>query len=49
VGEFKVASQKKALLDLYKDYSEQSQGNQGATQEIATTGVLTNSSDWFAD
>jgi hypothetical protein len=49
VGESKVASLKKALLDLYKDYSEHSQGNQGATQEIATTEVLTNSSNRFAD
>jgi hypothetical protein len=49
VGESKVASLKKALLDLHKDYSEHSQGNQGATQEIATTEVLTNSSNRFAD
>jgi hypothetical protein len=49
VGDSKVASLKKALLDLYKDYSEQSQSNQGATQEIATTQVLTNSSNRFAD
>jgi hypothetical protein len=48
-GESKVASLKRALLDLYKDYSEQWQGNQDVTEEIATTEVLTNSSNRFAD
>jgi hypothetical protein len=48
-GESKVAALKRALLDLYKDYSEQWQGNQDVTQEIATAEVLTNSSNRFAD
>jgi hypothetical protein len=48
-GESKVAALKRALLDLYKNYSEQWQGNQDVTQEIATAEVLTNSSNRFAD
>jgi hypothetical protein len=36
-GESKVASLKKGLLDWYKDYSKQNQGNQDVTQEIATS------------
>ncbi|CAL5001121.1 unnamed protein product [Urochloa decumbens] len=48
-GESKVALLKKVLLDLFKDYSQVSPGNQDAAQQIATAEVVTNASGRYAD
>ncbi|CAL5093664.1 unnamed protein product [Urochloa decumbens] len=48
-GESKVALLKKVLLDLFKDYSQVSPGNQDAAQQNPTAKVVTNASSRYAD